>query len=149
MGSYNTYPELVNAIDAALPAIMEGPIADWVKDVLQTTIEVYVYDPKKFPPSSRYHRRGENGGLLDKSLMVANYDPKYRELTVYSDAEGTYKQAGMRLDKMVENGGPFTWGGNAARRRPFYDKAEEEYLSLDGPRHGMEEMIVAELEKVL
>lgn len=147
MATYNTLTELISAMDDALPPIMEGQLADEVKDLLQTAMEANVY---KYKESKWYKRRGKEGGLADKRLMVANYDKGSRELTVYSNAEGTYSHSGMRMDTLVERADEedYDWGGNAAIPRPFYQETEQ-VMSRPSFTTWFEEIIITELEKVL
>ena len=144
MATYNEVFEIEKAIDTALEKSMTGgEIDDVAKLVLRMAIEENVYS---YPPGM-YIRRDRNGGLSDMRLMVADYDKQSRELTVTTEAMGTYSQQGKHLDTLVETGTEFDWGGNAIFKRTFYPRANR-LAEVEPARGMMEDIVQFHLDKI-
>lgn len=123
MAAYETVGEIEKALDDAIElAMSEDENGDIAKFILRKAIIENVYS---FGVGWRYERRGDSGGLSDTSLMESNYDRESREMTVRSNARGTFKHEEDYLDELVESGTGYDWGGNPEVPRKFYDYADE------------------------
>ena len=143
--TYNTIEEIAVTLDNAIEeAMTSGGIDDAAKMALKIKIREKVY---KYAQSPLYHRRGDDGGLMDTKLMVSNYDRESRELSIQTHAMGTFKHSEDRLDELVETGTGFDYGGNAVIPRPFYDDADQ-YASSGVVHTLMDDTLQGYLDKI-
>lgn len=108
-------------LDADIGTVMTTIVADQAKWTLQRAVETEVYE--KYDPLV-YRRKGDEGGLADKDLMEARYDPAEMLLEVQSIRE----DGGRLIAPIVESGKGYTFESKGAaymKPRPFHSVAEE------------------------
>lgn len=89
---------------------------DLMADVLQDSIQANVYNA--YEPST-YERRGEDGGLLDRSNYDTDIDEGNLEVKMYNHTPGNFEDADYAPDvaTAVESGWTSTWITDAKGKR--------------------------------
>ena len=123
MPDFKTIQAFENALDRAIDSVMQGRVADGVKEQIATSVQedVYdVYDPKF------YSRFGSDGGMKDKSFMTDHYDAGTKTLTVEHEPLWQHLRGGAYptsdLSEVVQNNQIY-----GAPPRKYIDEAENTY----------------------
>lgn len=118
------------ALDQSIHRAMEGNVTDAVKASIVSAIESEVYDKYKRSEDYPYIRRDETGapgGLEDKDVMEATYDPSTMTLEVQDMSRDDI--TGRLIAPVVESGKGYQWKRSTIYKtkqaRPFHKEAQE------------------------
>lgn len=119
-------------LDDAIGRAMEGDVADAVRTAIGSAVESEVYSERVYKrsedhPYVRRDETGEPGGLQDRNVMEANYDPSTMTLEVQDRSQD--RDSGRLIAPVVESGQGYQWKKSAIYKakqaRPFHQKAQE------------------------
>ncbi len=119
-------------LDDAIGKAMEGDVANAVRTAIGSAVESEVYSERVYKrsedhPYVRRDETGEPGGLQDRNVMEANYDPSTMTLEVQDRSQD--RDSGRLIAPVVESGQGYQWKKSAIYKakqaRPFHQKAQE------------------------
>ena len=117
-------------LDDAIGKAMEGDVADAVRTAIVSAVESEVYSERVYKrsedhPYVRRDETGEPGGLQDRNVMEAKYDPS----TMTLEVQDRSRDSGRLIALVVESGQGYQWKKSAIYKtkqaRPFHQKAQE------------------------
>lgn len=135
MAIFNSLDDFYNQLQADVEDISRTSVVDAMKEEMVKGIELEVYS--RYNPS-QYIRRESNGGLIDKSNMVANI--RVDGSKIYIDMDNITKGAGShsykRIDDIIVSGTGYTWKRSKIYKaqpypRDFYEKTQS-IIDQDG-----------------
>lgn len=116
-------------LDESIHKAMEGYATDGVKAAIVSAIQTEVYDAYERSDYFPYVRRdevGRPGGLMDKDVMEANYDPSTMTLEVQDMSRDD--DTGRLIAPVVESGKGYQWKKSeiykTKQARPFHKEAQ-------------------------
>ena len=120
---------LIDAVNVSISAYMNANFMELCKDILSTSVNVYVYPESIYSPSS-YVRRKNAGGLSDKREYEIEEDPN-----PWSSVHTISISDNRREANVVNSGSGYTWTRSRIYRmqpfpRPYFAQAEKAISEL-------------------
>ncbi|EML6324840.1 hypothetical protein QCQ60_005184 [Bacillus cereus] len=104
---FNSIAELEKYLMGELQKTMESQVVKEVRDTMRESIVAHVYS---FPPSSRYTRRKEQGGLLDYKNMPYKVSRGSNSIAINLKNDTRASTMSFKnVANIVETGKGYTW----------------------------------------